>query len=261
MNNPQYSDDDFASVLKNWRKQRRLSQLELSSISDTSSRHISFLERGRAKPSREMVLKLGAAMDIPPGDVNAGLTLAGFAPAYPKAQLNDKSVQILKTVMQTMLDNHSPWPAVACEHSWNILSKNTAATHLLELAGLNTHTNLMQAMLKADDAFVNWAEVAQLMLRRLDAEQLQRPNDTELQAIRRELANHPKLGSATLQESCELDVVVPVKIRANGTMLSLVSMVAQFGAVQEITYAGVHVELFFPVDEVSKRYFSQLNLA
>ena len=259
MNSSTHVAEGFAGVLKQWRKRRRLSQLALSTLAATSSRHISFLEKGRAKPSREMVLKLGAAMDIPPSDINAGLTLAGFANAFPKALLNDESVQTLKRVVDTLLNNHLPLPAVACDQSWEILNKNAAAKHLLELANMNSQTNLMQTLLAADQPdgpLINWPEVAQLMLRRLDAEQLQRPDDVQLQHVRSRLAGHPRLVAAPLSENTSLDVVVPIKIQADGVILSLISMVAQFGAVQEISYSGVHIEMFFPADDATEQYFA-----
>jgi len=262
MNMHQQIDEGFSDVLKRWRKRRRVSQLELSSLASISSRHISFLERGRAKPSRDMVLKLGAALNIPPVEVNAGLTVAGFAHAYPSAKLNDENVRALQSVMITMLENQLPWPAVACDQSWEILRSNTAATHLFELLGLDNQKNLMHAMLGADDPqgpLLNWPKVAQLMLRRLDAEQLQRPDDVDLKRIRMRLANHPRLRFSPIDESQTLDVVVPITLRCGASQLSLISVVAQFGGVQEITYSGVHIEMFFPADKATETYFKQLG--
>lgn len=261
MNLSPLTDDGFADVLKQWRKRRRLSQLELSSLASISTRHISFLEKGRAKPSRDMVLKLGSALNIPPADINAALTVAGFAQAYPKTKLSDESVLALHNVVNAMLEKQMPWPAVACDHSWNVLNLNRSGSHLMKIMGLDNETNLMQAMLLGADkpeVIINWPEIAQLMLRRLDAEQLQNPDDTNLKQVRHQLASHPRLAEASLPETNMLSVVVPVKVQVGESTLSLISMIAHFGAVQEITYSGLHIELFFPADETTTKYFESV---
>lgn len=261
MKNPSSDDNGFADSLKQWRKRRRISQLELANLAEVSSRHISFLEKDKAKPSRNMVIKLGMAMRIPPIDVNAGLSAAGFSQAYPKAQLNDKSVVALGNAVQMMLDNQMPWPAVVCEESWDMVKANAAAHHIFELAGLNTHTNLLEAILLSDDpngAIVNWPEVAHLMLRRLQAEKLEFSDNDIRRRMLQHLTHHPRLENLEFPETSTLDVFIPIKIRINDATISLISMVANFGAVQEITYSGLHVELFFPADEFTKVYLTDL---
>ena len=257
----QNSVDVFANQLRNWRNRRKLSQLELSAIAAVSAKHISFLEQRRSQPSREMVLKLGLAMDIPSIEINAALTMAGFNTAFPKAKLDDKNVEPLRAALNSMLEKHLPWPAFVCDQAWNLHNTNSAAKNLLEVLGVSEHSNVMQAMVSADDPagpFTNWPEVAGLMLQRLDAEQLQRPEDTSLRNIRSHLRAHPRLQREPLDESQELNVVVPIKFRVNGEDLSLISMIAQFGAVQEITYSGLHIELFFPEDNATANYFKCL---
>jgi len=254
------SIDGFAGVLRGWRKRRRISQLELSTIASTSSRHISFLEQGRAKPSRNMVLKLAAAMEIPPVAINAALNKAGFSNAYPTAQPGDDSVKSLRKAVERMLKNHMPWPALVVDQCWMMLNTNTAAEHLLQLLGAAGQDNLLLALLAADEPdgpFVNWVEVASLILSRLDAEQLQRPNDEGLQAMRATLQAHPRLQDLPADDETQLSVTVPIKLRIADEELSLISMVAQFGAIQEITYSGIHIELFFPEDELTEQYFER----
>jgi len=253
--------DGFAGVLRAWRKRRRISQLQLSCIASTSSRHISFLEQGRAKPSRNMVLKLAAAMEIPPMDINAALSKAGFSSAFPTADLGDESVKSLRHAVNYMLKNHLPYPALVVDQCWALLNVNPAADHLLQLLGPEQQDNLVFALLSADDAdgpFINWLEVANLILSRLDAQQLQRPDDDALKSIRDTLRAHPRLREYEPEESQELSVSVPIKLKVGDEGLSLISMVAQFGAIQETTYAGIHVELFFPEDDVTDQYFRQL---
>jgi len=250
--------DGFGGVLRQWRKRRRISQLELSGIASTSARHISFLEQGRAKPSRNMVLKLAAAMDISPLDINFALSKAGFSTAFPTAELNDDSVKSLRRAVDSMLEKHMPWPALVVDQCWALLNTNAAADHLLQLLGSADQDNLVFALLSADDIdgpFINWPQVANLIRSRLDAQQLKHPKDEALKAMREKLNVHPRLQNYEPEESRELDVSVPIKLRIGDEELSLISMVAQFGAIQETTYSGVHIELFFPEDEATDQYF------
>ena len=184
---------------------------------------------------------------------------AGFAPVFPKAELDDESVATLKTAIDTMLTNHMPWPALACDNQWNLLHSNDAATLMMKLLGADDSSNVMQAMLAADDPdgpLINWPEVARLMLQRLNTEQLHDPANQTLQSLRSQLQNHHRINESATQDDQPLSVVVPIKLRAGDKELSFISMIAQFGAVQEVTYAGIHVELFFPEDAETVEYFS-----
>lgn len=254
------SSDGFSNILRDWRKRRRLSQLELSTLASISSRHISFLEKGRAKPSRNMVLKLASALDISPGDTNVALAISGFSNAFPETTIDDESVEILHKAVSSMLNNHQPYPALVCDQSWKLLKTNSAADYILELLGARKNYNLMFAMLAVDDpegVLINWVEVAHLMLRRMDAEQLQKPYNETLQSIRAKLRSHWRLQGEEFVHADGLSVYIPIKLRVGETVLTLISMIAQFGGVQEITYSGLHVELFFPADDVTERHFQQ----
>jgi len=208
-----------------------------------------------------MVLKLAAAMDIPPLDINTALSKAGFSIAFPTAELNDESVKSLKRAVESMLENHLPWPALVVDQCWALLNTNAAADHLLQLLGADDQENLVFALLGADDIngpFINWPEVANLILNRLDAQQIRHPDDNALKTMRMTLSEHPRLRDYAPEEAQELNVSVPIKLKIGDEVLSLISMVAQFGAIQETTYAGIHVELFFPEDEITDQYFKRL---
>jgi len=251
------SHSEFGLILKQWRNRRRLSQLELSLLSSTSARHISFLERGRARPSREMVQKLAMSLEIPRSEINAALVVAGFAPAYPKAEFDSDNVAILRRAIESTLDKHMPWPALACDSDWNLIKINPAGEHIMAILGTGAATNVMTAMLAAgepDSDFINWPEVARLMLFRLNAEQRDDPDNTALQALRAQLAAHPRINENPTPDAEELSVVVPIKLRVDDKILSFISMIAQFSAVQEITYSDIHVELFYPEDELTIEY-------
>jgi len=135
---------------------------------------------------------------------------------------------------------------------------------LLELLEANGQDNLVFALLGADaiyGPFINWPEVANLILSRLDAQQLQHPGDDALKKMRMTLSEHPRLRDYSPDDTKELNVSVPIKLKVGSETLSLISMVAQFGAIQETTYSGIHIELFFPEDEITDQYFKQLDQA
>lgn len=251
----------FGLFLRNWRSRRRYSQLELALAAETSARHVSFLESGRANPSREMVLKLAATLDIPRIEINNGLLSAGFAPIYPQLDKNAESLSAIRRAIDAMLANHSPFPAIAFDAQWNILQSNPAAIQLIKALNLDPAkaTNVMQIMLATDakeSPFLNWPEVARLSLARLQTEQLQRPDDPALQELQKKLSQHPRINEGRGNEHKELGVVLPMRIRTPETTLSLFSMIAQFGSVQEISMAEVRIELFFPEDNATTEYFS-----
>ncbi len=249
----------FGTLLRDWRGQRRYSQLDLALAAETSARHISFLESGRANPSREMVLRLANTLAISKAEVNSGLVGAGFAPIYPQLDRDAESLSAIRHAIDTMLTNHSPWPALAFDPQWNLLQANPAAIQLLQALNAEEATNIMQVMLSADapeSPLLNWPEVARLVLARLQAEQIHRPNEPMLSDLKQRLKQHPRIHEGQVDERRELGVVVPMRVRTSETTLSLFSMIAQFGSVQEITMADVQIELFFPEDDVTAKYFT-----
>lgn len=247
----------FGTILRDWRGRRRYSQLDLALAADTSARHISFLESGRANPSRKMVLRLAGTLDIPRAEVNVGLACAGFAPVYPQLDRDAESMRSIRRAIDTMLTNHSPWPAIACDAQWNLLQANPAAIKLLQTLNAAGATNIMQAMLAidgVDSPLLNWPEVARLTLTRLRAEQLQQPDNPGLNELLHRLKHHPRIEEEDDRQM--LGVVVPLRVRTPDVTLSLFSMIAQFGSVQEITMADVRIELFFPEDDETVAYFA-----
>jgi len=253
---------DFGQVLKGWRARRKLSQVELSGLADISARHISFLEKGRSKPSRDMVHRLARTLSIAPIEVNTALVAAGYAPLFPKAKLDSDNVKTLTVAVNALIEKQMPWPAIACNAHWDLIHANPAAVHLLHLMGAGESKNVMQTMLASCDPegpIVNWPQIARLMLDRLSTELINDPTNATLQGVRAQLASHPRIHEDKLVDESELQVAVPIVIRTNGVELSFISMIAQFGAVQEITFSGVHVELFFPNDAATTRYLQDLE--
>ncbi|MEM7259444.1 MAG: helix-turn-helix domain-containing protein [Pseudomonadota bacterium] len=258
----------FGSTLREWRARRRLSQLDLAGAADISARHVSFLEKGRANPSRDMVLLLGSTLDIPLAEVNNGLLSAGFAAAYPQLTPDALAMQCLERAVATMLDNHQPWPAIACDAHWNLQRANNAASHIIDLLGAATGadncTNVMALMLQCDDPdgpIANWPEVARLLLARLRTERLAAPDNEVINQTIAALTAHPRINEAKHNTLQQADVVIPLQIRTGDITLSLFSMIAQFGSVQELSMSNLRIELFFPQDDTTTDYLQRLPSA
>jgi transcriptional regulator with XRE-family HTH domain len=130
--------DPFGTLLKQWRNQRGISQLDLAVASQVSQRHISFLESGRAKPSRDMVLKLAMVLDIPLRQQNLMLSAAGFAPIHSQTDLSAPEMTSVRRAIDFMLQKQEPYPAFVIDRYWNLLLTNKAATHLLTNQTPNT---------------------------------------------------------------------------------------------------------------------------
>ena len=127
--------DKFPEVFRQWRKERRMSQLELALTAEVSQRHISWLETGRSKPSKEMILKLSNALDIPLRDQNTLLNLAGFSKLYSEGQLDEPSMNLVSGILHNILRHNEPYPVFVLDKYWNIKMQNSAASKLFSLLG------------------------------------------------------------------------------------------------------------------------------
>jgi len=209
-----------------------------------------------------MVLLLGSTLDIPLAEVNNGLLSAGFAAVYPQLTPDDEGMQCLERAVDTMLSNHSPWPAIACDGDWNLQRANDAANHFIELlndaAGTPDCTNIMSLLLQCDDPsgpIANWPEAARLVLARLRTEYLASPDNEVIKQTIKQLTSHPRINESRQDTLQQADVVMPLQIRTGEITLSLFSMIAQFGSVQELSMSTLRIELFFPQDEITTRFF------
>lgn len=168
----------FGDLLRGWRRTRKLSQLELALEARVSQRHVSFLESGRAQPSREMVLQLAGALDVPLRERNVLLQTAGFAPLYRERGLDNADMAAVRHALQMMLDHHEPLPAMVINRSWELVLANTAASSFLsafssEQTGSNTALNVMRLTFHPQGLqpmVANWQDVGPLLLSRLQRE-------------------------------------------------------------------------------------------
>nr|WP_070959152.1 helix-turn-helix transcriptional regulator [Hyphomonas sp. Mor2] len=237
----------FADALKTWRKARRYSQLELALEAEVSSRHLSFLETGRANPSRDMIQRLGDALDLPLAVRNQFLAQAGFAARYPQRDWSSEEMAPIRGAVEYTLRRHAPYPAVAVDRHWTILQMNTPAEQLLGLIGARIGVSMIdlvqdesvQAMIE------NWPEVAYHTAQRLRVESAARGGDERLEAAIEALSMAP------IPESEPVGPVIPTIYRAGDMRLSLFTTIAQFGTPEDLALDDLKIELFFPADDAT----------
>ena len=248
---PSKSSKPVGELLREWRERRRLSQLELSIQADISTRHLSFVETGRSKPTSDMILRLAEHLEVPLRERNRLLLAGGYAPAYQRRALDDPELASVRAALRRILDAHLPYPAVVVNRYWELLDANAmiepltagAAPHLLE-----PPVNVLRLSLHPDGMapnIVNLAEWRAHLLARL-AGQVRATGDQRLAELHEELRAYPGgvEGSPT-----RADIVVPLRYRVDGRELSLFSMTAVVGTPLDITVEELAIEAFYPADE------------
>jgi transcriptional regulator with XRE-family HTH domain len=239
--------------LRTWRQRRRLSQLDLALDAEISTRHLSFVETGRAQPSRDMVLRLAERLEVPLRERNRLLVAAGFAPVFSERSLDDPAMQAARQAVDLVLKGHEPYPAIAVDRHWTLVSANEAARALL--AGiapslLEPPVNVLRLSLHPGglgERIVNLAEWRAHILHRLRA-QVETTADPVLDALLQELKELPAPRAEPGAEHRHAGVFVPLRLRAGDRVLSFVSTTTVFGTPVDITLSELAVEAFFPAD-------------
>ena len=250
----------FGTGLRHWRVARGLSQLDLAHAAGVSQRHLSFLETGRSRPSREMVLHLARALDIPPREQNILLTAAGHAPAFSETAL--QRLGEFTNALSTMLDGHEPNMAVVVDRRWNIVMSNGAAQRFIAWAipeppeWLTPPPNLMQLVFHPDGlrrVMDRWDEPASALLRRLERDAATYPSDDGLRDLLREVRGFPGVAelSAPFGPATPEDLVLVTTYRVDDGPVSLFTTIATIGDAHDLTLAELRIETFWPVDPVS----------
>lgn len=239
--------------LRGWRQLRRMSQLDLSLEAEISTRHLSFIESGRSRPSREMVLRLAERLDVPLRARNALLLAAGHAPAYAERTLDDPALAPAKRAIDSILRGHEPFPALAVDRHWTLVAANAAIPPLLTgvaQALLEPPVNVLRLSLHPQGLaprIVNLGEWRLHLLERLE-EQCIASGDPVLAALRDELLTYP----APPDDKARRDfggLIVPLILDAGGQELSFLSTTTMFGTPVEVTLSELAIESFFPADE------------
>lgn len=244
---------DFGGILKEWRGIRRMSQLDLALTAEVSSRHISFLETGRAKASRDMALRLGEELQMPLDMRNQLLLSAGLAPAYGSAPISAEDRAPLQQAVDWMLERHAPFPALALDHHWVLQGMNPPAAALLATSGLQLGDSLIDALIENQQlrsTLVNLDEVERLILHRLRSELASAGKDAVLAGAVARLQR--LVGLQGWQGPGEMPAVIPTHYRFNGVELKLFSTLSQFTSTGDVAMSELRMEMMFPADASSK---------
>ncbi len=244
--------DSFGTLLKSWRGQRRLSQLGLSLAANVSARHISFLETGRAQPSKSMVLALAESLEVPRATRNVLLQSAGFSRAYVQRDLADAEMAYVRAAMDWMLERHNPFPGIAIDRHWTLIRVNTCAAALMEPMGLEVGDSLLDALLEGPfaEALENREEIRRHMLARLRTEISHLGGDVVLEAAAAKLA--ALLPAESPPAAMSMPAVLAARYRLNGVTLAFFSTISAFGSTEDIALADIRIELMFPADEATR---------
>jgi transcriptional regulator with XRE-family HTH domain len=245
--------EGFAGLLRSWRTRRRLSQQQLSLDAGVSARHLSFLETGRAQPSRTMVLTLAEHLEVPLRERNELLTAAGFAPGFPQRDYDAPEMTSVRTAVDRILAGHDPYPAVAVDRAWNVVAANEAVGALLDAVDvslLGPPTNVYRLTLHPDGLaplIVNLAEVAHHLLARL-RQDADTTGDADLHTLLAEVEAYPTVRALPRRIDPPNGVVVPFRLRHPRGELAMFTTITTFGTPADVTVAELALELFYPLD-------------
>ncbi|MDX2358410.1 helix-turn-helix transcriptional regulator [Dietzia sp. PP-33] len=262
--NTRTASTSVGSLLRQWRMHRRVSQLELSSEADISTRHLSFVETGRSQPSRDMVLRIAAHLDVPLRDRNQLLMAAGFAPRYSENELTAPALASVRTAVREVLAAHEPYPALAVDRTWNVLETNAAVDVLTQVVSprllaerpLNALRMTLHPLGMAPH-IANLPQWRAFVLGGLRRSALACA-DAHMLSLHDELASYPHAGpeDAPLQATESNSVYVPLLLNVGGARLSFLAMIATFGTALDVTLSELAIETFLPADASTAAYLA-----
>jgi transcriptional regulator with XRE-family HTH domain len=241
------------AMLREWRQRRRLSQLELALEAGISSRHLSFVETGRSRPSADMVLHLAEELDVPLRDRNTLLLAAGFAPRFGQSDLDAPELGPVRDAIDQVLQGHEPYPALVVDRHWGLVAANRAlgvlvgevAEHLRE-----PPVNVLRLSLHPEGLaprIVNLHQWREHLLDRLGRDAVA-TGDPALDVLRDELESYPSGNPEPLVDPAFGDIAVPLRLRHGDDELSFISTKTVFGTAVDVTVAELSIESFFPAD-------------
>lgn len=260
-------EPDFAAKLRWWRQRRGWSQLELAGRSEISQRHLSFLELGRSSPSRDMVIRLAAALDIPLRQQNTLLLSAGFAPIWRESAFNAPELAQVQRALDYMLAQQEPFPAVAVDRHWNLLKANTGMARLVEfLVGPlppDAEVNLADALVAPDvlrPFLANWADVVRYFIRSVEADAAADGTSETAELLER-LLTYRDVRTVLKTPTTDVDAspVLPMHFQKGDVTLQLFTTIATLGTPQDVTVQELRIEAFFPMDDNTERKLRALG--
>jgi transcriptional regulator with XRE-family HTH domain len=264
---------NFSALLKDWRQHRRVSQLGLSTLSGISQRHISFLETGRSRPSRAMVLALADSLDVPLREQNALLQSAGFAPAWSESPLDGQGTALFQEALQATLDHHEPYPAMVLDGRWNLVMANQGALTFfgqfvdifaaLEAIGSPTEFQVVRLCLRDEGLkpyIGNWEALVFSFLVRARRALLLNPRDPYLPELIREIGHHPDAPAEWRAPdwTSAPEPALAMTMQKDGQTWRFFTMLAHFGSAQSVTLEELSVETFYPADETTRAHLEAL---
>jgi transcriptional regulator with XRE-family HTH domain len=267
--------NSFGDLLRHWRTTRRVSQLELGLDAEVSSRHISFIETGRAKPSRQMVVILSNVLDVPLRERNAMLIAAGFAPIYRETDLNAPQMAQVRQALELILRQHEPFGAIVFDRHWDLVMTNEAYMRMATMLSGDLNLSFAPYAIAPKPRFnilklifdplawkpfiANWEIVARATLDRLHREAIHY-NDPALHDLLQALLAYPEVPVRWRDPDFDVpqDVIIPVEIRFGEHLLRLFSTVTTLGTPQDITLQELSIESFHAADEQTAQLIKAL---
>ncbi|MEW5683581.1 MAG: helix-turn-helix transcriptional regulator [Pseudomonadota bacterium] len=239
--------------LRDWRMRRRMSQMDLALEAEISTRHLSFLETGRAQPSREMVLHLAEQLEVPLRERNVILVAAGFAPVFPERRLDDPGLAAARRAVEVILKAHEPNPALVVDLRWNLVAANAAVAPLLagvDPALLAAPLNVMRLSLHPKGLAPRIANLGEWQAHALERlrRQAELTADPGLVALIEEIRGYPKPPAPDRRPEDWGDVVIPFQLMMGDTLLSMIGTTTVFGTPVDVTLSELTLETFFPAD-------------
>lgn len=252
------------ALLRDWRKRRRMSQLDLALEAGISTRHLSFVETGRSRPSAALVMHLGEQLDVPLRERNGLLLAAGYAPVYGQRDLADPEMGPVREALDRVLAGHEPYPALVVDRHWGLVAANSAVGLLT--AGSSAHlleppVNVLRLALHPEGLAPRVANLAEWRAHLLDrlGQQAVLSGDPALAALHRELASYPAGAPAPAPDLRAGAIAVPLILRDGGAELSFISTVTTFGTAVDVTVAELSIEAFFPADAATEQRLRALS--
>jgi transcriptional regulator with XRE-family HTH domain len=259
--------DGFGQLLSQWRRLRGKSQLDLAVEAAVSPRHVSFVETGRSKPSREMVLTLATALNVPLRERNTLLLAAGYAPLYRETRLDAPELEPALRALDLILKHHEPYPAVVIDAQWDLLRPNEGAgaffAWLLRDAKPEGRPNVLRLMF--DERYMkphveNWDEVARELVQRAHREATGGTPNEGLRRVIKEVLAYPGVPErfGSLDPDVALAPFVPISFKKGDVTFRYFSLVTTLGTPQDVTLQELRVESFFPADAETERAAARL---
>ena len=263
---------ELGVLLRHWRDTRGRSQIDLSLDAGVSQRHISFIESGRSVPSRQILMDLAQALDVPLRERNTLLLAAGYAPLYAESEWNVQEMQSITRAMERMLRQHEPFPALVMDRYWNVLMTNEAAPRFfncfIDMAARTGPRNMLHLVFDPQGMrpfVVNWEAVAQSLIQRVYRESVGRVIDEKTQEllsallaypdVRAEWTNPKTLGAVPATPPLP---VIPLSFAKDGQVLNYFSMVTTVGTPQTIAAQELRIECMFPADDQTEMQHERL---